>query len=155
MIRSLAILSAGLAVAAGPATAAQDPNLVKAQAVVAGRCAKGTSPHDSTMWMSGWTFNALLGDCGGGDGHDQHVWFFVGGSLVGTDAPRSSAEIIGLWRNDRTMAFLYVLYRPRDALCCATGGGAVVRFRLDGRRVVALDPLPPRAASSARPGRYP
>ena len=95
--------------------------------------------------MRGWTFNALYGDCGGGDGHDQRIWFFARSRFVGNDAPRSSAEIIGLWRNGDTIAFLYVLYRRSDALCCPTGGGAVVRFRWTGRRVVALDPIPPRS----------
>jgi hypothetical protein len=139
----------------GLADAASDPNLQTAQAFVAHRCAKGTRPYDSTMWMRGWRFNALLGDCGGGDGRDQHVWFFAGHQFVGTDAPGSSAEIIGLWRDGQTMAFLYVLYRPTDALCCATGGGKIVRFRWTGERVVALDQLPGRMASASRPGRYP
>lgn len=144
-----------LPVMAGRADKAGDPNLARAQAFVAHRCAKGTRPYDSTMWMHGWSFNALLGDCGGGDGHDQHVWFFSGHRFVGTDAPRSSAEIIGLWRDGQTMAFLYVLSRPGDALCCATGGGTVVRFRWTGKRVVALDKLPPWSATASRPGRYP
>jgi hypothetical protein len=142
-------LTVGLAQAAG------DQNLRLAQAKVAHQCAKGTSPYNSTMWERGWKFNALIGDCGGGDGRDQHVWFFDGHQLLRTDAPRSSASIVGLWRDDRTMAFLYVLYRPGDALCCATGGGAIVRFRLTGTRVVTLDPLPPRIASASHPGRYP
>jgi LppP/LprE lipoprotein len=97
------------------------------------------------MWISVFRFNALYGDCGGGDGRDQHVWFFVGKRLVGTDAPNSSHEVIGLWRDDTTMAFLYVLYRPSDPECCPTGGGTIVRFRWNGKRVVRLDPLPPRA----------
>jgi hypothetical protein len=107
------------------------------------------------MWERGWTFNALYGDCGGGDGHDQRIWFFNGHRFVGFDDVRSSAAIIGLWRDDRTLAFLYVLYRPSDALCCATGGGAVVRFRWTGSRVIRLDPLPRRQATSSTPGRYP
>lgn len=106
--------------------------------------------------MAGWTFNALYGDCGGGDGHDQHVWFFGGARFVGTDTPASSAEIIGVWRNEDTIAFLYVLYRRNDALCCPTGGGKIVRFRLTGERVIALDSVPPRTASrSVQLARYP
>jgi LppP/LprE lipoprotein len=140
----------------GRATAAGDPDLQSAQAFVAHRCAKGTTPKDARMWQRGWRFNALLGDCGGGDGHDQHIWFFVGGRFVGTDAPGASAAIVGLWRNDETITFLYVLYRPTDALCCATGGGKIVRFRWNGKKVVALDELPSRFAGGSHPvGRYP
>ena len=40
---------------------------------------------------------------------------------------------------------MYVLYRQADADCCATGGGAIVRFRLNGKRARRLDPLPPLA----------
>jgi hypothetical protein len=87
--------------------------------------------------------------------HDQNVWFFAGKRFIGNDAATSSAEIIGLWRNLNTMAFLYVLYRTTDALCCPTGGGRVVRFRATASQVIPLDPLPPRAASARSPGRYP
>lgn len=97
------------------------------------------------MWTRGWKFNALFGDCGGGDGRDQRVWFFAGGRFIGNDAPNSSHEIIGLWRDLDTITFLYVLYRQSDAECCPTGGGSIVRFRWNGKRVVRLDQLSPRA----------
>ena len=154
LVPLIALLAVPLTV--GPAKAAADPDLQSAQAFVAHRCAKGTSPEDATMWEHGGPFNALFGDCGGGDGRDQRIWFFVGHRFVGTDAPGSSAEIVGLWRNGETMAFLYVLYRPSDALCGATGGGKIVRYRWNGKRVVALDKLPPRIAGPSHPvGRYP
>ena len=54
-------------------------------------------------------------------------------------------EVIGLSRDHKTMAFLYVLYRRSDPECCPTGGGTIVRFRWNGKRVIRLDPLPPRA----------
>lgn len=109
------------------------------------------------MWIadSGFHFNALYGDCGGGDGRDQRIWFFRGSHLVGNDAKRSSGDIIGDWRNLDTLAFLYVLYRPTDPDCCPSGGAASVRYRWNGTKVVRLDPLPPRIASRNRPGRYP
>jgi hypothetical protein len=100
-------------------------------------------------------FNALYGDCGGGDGHDQRIWFFRDARFVGHDSKQSSGQIIGLWGDGRILAFLYVLYRPTDAMCCATGGGAVVRFRWSHGKVVRLDALPPRTATKRRPGRYP
>ena len=109
------------------------------------------------MWIKdrAFHFNALYGDCGGGDGRDQRIWFFRDSRFVGHDAKRSSGDIIGLWGDLNTLAFLYVLYRTTDALCCATGRGAVVRYRWKGGKVVRLDPLPPRTASKSRPGRYP
>lgn len=146
--------SLALPIAVAAASGERDRNFELAQALVAHRCNKG-SVRDTTMWMHGWRFNALFGDCGGGDGHDQHIWFFVGHRFVGADAPRSSAEIVALWRDDRRMGFLYVLYRASDALCCPTGGGTVVRFRWTGKRLVRLDPLPRRTATASRPGRYP
>jgi len=68
--------------------------------------------------------------------------FFAGHRFAGTDALTSSRDIVGLWRDDKTIAFLYVVYRPRDPNCCPTGGGKVVRFRLGGSSVRVLDPLP-------------
>jgi len=112
--------------------------------------------QSADMWQTGWTFNALYGDCGGGDGRDQRIWFFSGSRFIGNDSPRSSAQIVGLWRDGTTIAFLYVLYRSSDALCCATGGGEIVRFRLMGTHAVALDRLPPWKTSAAHPAaRYP
>ena len=143
--------SAAIASAAG-----SNGNLRTAQHYVARHCHRG-SVRSKNMWETDQTFrfNALYGDCGGGDGRDQHIWFFAGGRFVGTDTHTSSASIVGLWRDQNTIAFMYVLYHPSDALCCATGGGKVVRYRWTGRHVVRLDPLPPRAASRHRAGRYP
>jgi len=90
----------------------------------------------------GARFNALYGNCRAGDGRDQHVWFFVGHRFAGTAALTASRDIVGLWRDDRTIAFLYVLHRARDPNCCPTGGGKVVRFRLGGSSVRVLDALP-------------
>jgi LppP/LprE lipoprotein len=155
-VTRLVVLSAvGLLICAGPcAASASDRNQQAALAFVSHRCAP-SSTRDATLWVSGWVFNPLFGDCSGGDGHDQHVWFFAGKRFVGRDAPTSSAEIIGLWRDSNVTAFLYVLYRPSDALCCPTGGGRVVRFRVTATRVVRLDPLPRRSAIATQPGRYP
>jgi hypothetical protein len=97
------------------------------------------------MWIGGLRFNALYGNCRAGDGRDQHIWFFDRGRFIRTDARKSSHWIIGVWRDDKTIAFLYLLYRQSDAECCPTAGGASVRFRLMGKRLRRLDPLPPRA----------
>ena len=108
----------------------------------------------TTMWVRDSAFNAIYGNCMAADGRDQYIWFFFRGRFVGTDARQSSKAIIGIWRGDRTMAFMYVLYRSSDPNCCPTGGGKVVRFRWTGKRVVALDRLPPPVGSAgARVGR--
>jgi hypothetical protein len=141
------------AVAVGGTSASGDPNLRIAQAFVAHRCAKASGPRDTTMWTPGSRVNALYGDCGGGDGRDQHIWFFVGHRFVGNDTPASSREIIGIWGDGQTLAFLYVLYRKADAMCCPTGGGKIVRFRWNGHRIVALDRIPPRQLGQVTVGR--
>jgi hypothetical protein len=150
----LAVLLAGFAAAV--ASAAGSGDLRTAERYVAHHCRKG-SVRSHSMWITDkeFRFNALYGDCGGGDGHDQRIWFFRASHFVGNDTRNSSAAIIGSWRDLDTLAFLYVLYRPADAMCCPTGGAVSVRYRWKGGKVVRLDPLPPRTASKSRPGRYP
>jgi len=153
------VLAAALGSSSGASATAGTPvdtNLQGAKSFVAKQCPHARGLQSAELWQTGWRFNAIYGDCGGGDGHDQRVWFFAGPRFVSYDAPKSSAEIIGLWRDGSTIAFLYVLYRPDDALCCATGGGVVVRFHWTGRRVVPLDPLPAwRTGRSHSVARYP
>jgi LppP/LprE lipoprotein len=150
----LAAVIAGLFAAV--ASAAGSGDLRAAQRYVAHHCHKG-SVRSRSMWITDkqFKFNALYGDCGGGDGRDQRIWFFRGSHFVGHDDKRSSGDIIGNWRDLNTLAFLYVLYRPTDPMCCPTGGAVSVRYHWNGKKVVRLDPLPPRTASKSRPGRYP
>src|SRR5512132_898916 len=153
----VSIIAPAVLAAAASSSGAATPrgNLHAAEAFVTRHCNPG-SVRSTQMWQIGWSFNALYGDCGGGDGHDQRIWFFVGSRFVGHDPPASSAGIIGLWRQGATMAFLYVLYRANDPLCCATGGGKIVRYRWTGRSVVRLDSIPPRRTSAVHPvARYP
>lgn len=127
----------------------KDPNLAQAEAFVDKQCPAATRDISSSMWQAGWRFNALYGNCRAGDGSDQHAWFFDRGRFVRLDSRTPSLHLVGLWRNDTTIAFLYVLYRRSDPSCCATGGGAIVRYRLEQGHVHRLDPLP---ASSGKPG---
>src|SRR5579862_8405171 len=90
----------------------QSASLRRAEKFVDHRCAPASS-RSTNMWAPNphySRFNALYGDCGGGDGRDQRIWFFHGSHFVGNDAPRSSRWIQGLWRTGNTIAFLYVLY---------------------------------------------
>jgi len=145
MRRAVALTVVGalaLASTAIPSSGA-NPTVRSAVRYVRAKCGTSAEPNTS-MWMSGTTFNAVYGNCRTGDGTDQHIWFFAGGRFVGMDSRTPSKSIIGLWRDDRTLAFMYVLYRSSDPNCCPTGGGKIVRFRWSGTRVVALDRLPHR-----------
>jgi LppP/LprE lipoprotein len=46
------------------------------------------------------------------------------------------------------IALNYRLFDPKDPQCCATAGTTVVRYRWNGRRVVALDRVPPSSISA-------
>jgi LppP/LprE lipoprotein len=125
-----------------------DPDLAKARAFVNRRCPADARTISSGLWEAGWKFNVLYGNCRAGDGRDQYAWFFDRGQFVRADVQSSnkhwngSHQIIGLWRDGSTIALLYVLYRSSDPECCATGGGAIVRYRLENGQVRRLDPLP-------------
>jgi LppP/LprE lipoprotein len=139
-----AIVAAGSAfVLSSSAAGHRDQNLAKAEAFVDQQCPANTRHISSSMWQAGWRFNVLYGNCRAGDGSDQHAWFFDRGRFIEVDARTPSLHLVGLWRNDTTIALLYVLYRSSDPSCCATGGGAIVRYRLERGRVRRLDPLPP------------
>lgn len=142
-MKRLVVLGVVAALVLMPAVIASgaNPSLRSAVRYVRAKCGSTAEPNTS-MWMNGFAFNAIYGNCKAGDGTDQHIWFFVGGRFVGVDSRMPSKSIIGLWRDDKTLAFMYVLYRSSDPNCCPTGGGKVVRFRWNGKRVVALDRIP-------------
>ena len=142
----LASVAAGtVLLAPGNAPGARSSDLDKALAFVKKQCPGQQRRVLKQMWQPDFVVNALYGNCLAEDGTDEHIWFFDHGRLIGKDAPKSSHFITGLWRNNRTFAFMYVLYRQSDPVCCATGGGAIVRFRWNGKHIRPLDPLPPRA----------
>jgi hypothetical protein len=149
------VLVASVLLLASAATASRDPNLLRAAAFIDKQCPAQEREIATNEWTPGWRFNALYGNCRAGDGRDQHTWFFSGGRFIGIDTrePDSSKEIIGLWRDGNTIAFMYVLYRRHDPNCCATGGGKIVRFRIEGNRVRALDQLPPHQLGTIPVGR--
>jgi hypothetical protein len=140
---ALAVLVSALLAAPG-AGAARDPNLRRAIAFVDRRCPAKERRVSTSVWMAGWRFNALYGNCRAGDGTDQHIWFFLDGRFIGADTRKalSSKGILGLWRDANVIAFMYVVYRPGDPNCCPTGGGKIVRFRLTHGHLVRVDSLP-------------
>lgn len=142
-MRSFAVLLVGSMLAlVSAASAARNSNLLRAEAFVNDRCPANERQISTEMWMAGWRFNALYGNCRAGDGTDRHIWFFDGGRYVGDDSRQASRDIVGLWRDQRVITFLYVVYRSRDPNCCPTGGGKIVRFRLHDGLLQRLDPLP-------------
>ena len=138
-----ALACIALVLSSTAASATSDSNRAAALSYVRGKCLGKETHVDTSMWLSGVRFNALFGNCRATDGHDQHIWFFDRGRFIGTDARHSSREIFGMWRDDKMMAFMYVLYRRQDPMCCPMGGGKIVRFRWDGAHVRALDRIPP------------
>jgi LppP/LprE lipoprotein len=146
---ALVLVTAGSLVGA----TTKDRNLAAALAFWRSKGCQPWAKPDTSMWERGWRFNSLFGNCRAGDGHDQHVYFFDRARFVGSDGLGTSSEILGLWRDDRTFAFMYVLYRPQDPLCCPTGGGAIVRLRWNGSRFRALDQPPPRQNGKVPLGR--
>jgi hypothetical protein len=143
-IRLSMVLVGVLLLLASGASAAKDPNLVSAMAFVDRQCPAKERVISTQMWMAGFRFNALYGNCRAGDGTDRHIWFFLNGRYIGSDTRSrfASRGIFGVWRDETVIAFMYVLYRATDPNCCPTGGGKIVRFRLHDDHVVRLDPLP-------------
>lgn len=90
------------------------------------------------------SLNVLIGTAtGSADGYNKKAFFFYNGEYLGTDTSGASAQINVAWRDDKTIAINYILYKTKDPLCCPTAGAATVRFQWNGNKMVALDPIPP------------
>jgi hypothetical protein len=134
--------------AATSATRAADDSYAHAAAVVR---AQGYVPNRPTEWTPGSTLNALTATAkDSADGYNQRAFFFVRGRYVGVDAPAPSAQLLEVWSAGTTVALLYILYRDADALCCPTGGGSIVRFEWNGRRLRTIGRVPPIRGSLHR-----
>jgi hypothetical protein len=134
------VLTLGLAL---PASAAVSGGGLQAAIKVVR--SKGYCVDSTRTWERDPSFrlNVLIGTyCSSADGYNNRAFFFYGSRYLGTDAARASAQLQEVWRDDRTIALLYILYRNRDPLCCPTGGGKIVRFHWNGKRLVVLDRIP-------------
>jgi LppP/LprE lipoprotein len=148
LVGGLAVASAAALAGAPPGHAAHARAIDSRSSAIALVKRKGYVPNAST-WVSSFKLDVLIGRAAkSADGYNQRAFFFNGGRYLGTDATAPSARMQEVWRDDRTIAILYILYRSNDPLCCPTAGGAIVRFRWSGSRLVALDPIP--ATSGAR-----
>ena len=140
---ALATLAAAALLAAASGAGAAPRSTGDLQAAMALVKKKGYRP-DKSAWISEFRLNVLIGTFAkSADGYNRRAFFFYGRRYLGTDASLPSAQVEEVWRDDRTIALLYILYGRNDPLCCPTGGGAIVRFRWNGSRLVALDPIPP------------
>jgi hypothetical protein len=142
MRRPALVLGLLAALAVPPSAAVSGTGLPAAVKVVR---SKGYCVDSTRMWERDPVFklNALIATyCKSADGYNKRAFFFYGPRYLGTDAAAPSAQIEEVWRDDRTIALLYILYRSTDPLCCPTGGGKIVRYRWNGSRLVALDRIP-------------
>jgi len=138
-----AVLAAALLVAAGTATAARQRARGGLAAAVATVKRNGYTPDSTAGWLGQSGLNVLVATATrSGDGFNKRAFFFENGRFLGTDAAAPSRELQEVWSTSDTVALLYVLYRRNDPNCCPTGGGAIVRFHWNGRRLVALDRIP-------------
>jgi hypothetical protein len=142
------IAAAGLSLGvAGRAVAPSGPGLKAAVAIVK---RNGYTPKSTRYWYSDRGLNALVARATrSGDGYDQQAFFFFNRRYLGTDAKVPSRQVDEIWSDGETIALMYVLYRQSDPNCCPTGGGKIVRFHWNGRRLIALDRIP-TTSSSAR-----
>lgn len=112
--------------------------------------AHGYTPASTADYHPGQTLAVLVGvRQGSADAHVQQAFFFVNGRFVGTDTRDPSAQIRVTGQSDTSVTLSYGLYRPRDALCCPSGGDRSVRFQLDNGHLAPLDPIPSASATAA------
>jgi hypothetical protein len=84
------------------------------------------------------------------DGKGILVAFFDRGRYLGSDSKQESIDAQIASSGVETVTVSYRMYSANDPLCCPTGGLTKVRFRLDGQRLVALDPIPPISGAHHR-----
>ena len=80
--------------------------------------------------------------------NQQHAFFFIDGRYLGTDASQPSGSIKVVSQKDTEVTLAYGLYRPKDSLCCPSGGEADVTFQLDNGKLVPLQQIPPASSST-------
>jgi hypothetical protein len=106
--------------------------------------AHGYTPNDTSQYHGNQTLRVLVGThTGSGDGYGQQAFFFVQGRYIGTDAAAPSATLKVVSQSDTSVTLGYPLYRSKDALCCASGGQADVRFELNNGKLSPAQPIPP------------
>jgi len=126
-----------------PPAAENTTELTTAQDAVT---ARGFTPKGTADFLDSWPsgLHAIVAkDNARADGYAQRAFFFVHGRFVGTDQKEPSATVKLAWRSDNTIALSYAAYKTGEKLCCPTGGAIIVRYKWNGTRLKALDPIPP------------
>jgi LppP/LprE lipoprotein len=83
----------------------------------------------------------------------EQAFLFAGSRFIGTDTAAPSGAIEVVEQGDDRVTLGYGLYRPGDALCCASGGVAKVTYRWTGAKLVPEGSIPsadPSASLSRR-----
>jgi hypothetical protein len=71
------------------------------------------------------------------------VFFFTGGTIVGTDTTDGSVSVGATRMTPTEIQVQYGLYQANDSQCC--NGTSNVRFSWTGTKLAVLDPIPPWA----------
>jgi hypothetical protein len=109
----------------------------------------GYTVPDPTTYRPQQTLKVLVGIArGSSDARVQRAFFFEGDRYLGTDSSTPSAQLRVVAQDDTSATLAYKLYRPRDPLCCPTGGERQVRFQLDNGRLTPLGTIPPSSSSA-------
>jgi hypothetical protein len=113
----------------------------------------GTDPRAEAGTFQAGYLSAISGSATGATtgGRSPFVYFFLGDRYLGTDTTKGSVEADPVASDGTTVTVQYPLYRATDALCCATGGNALVRFRLKDSKLIPLDPIPTYPADNTAP----
>lgn len=103
---------------------------------------KGYTPDSTRSYKPRATLRVLVGTAtGSADGHNQRAFFFVRRRYIGTDSAEPSANLAYVSQTRTTVRLSYGVYGPGSAQCCPSSH-RTVRFHWNGRRLVALDPVP-------------
>ena len=114
--------------------------------------ARGYEPLTERDWRPDETLKVLIG-IRRAQPRAELAFLFAGGRFLGTDTrdPSGAIEVVAQDRDRVTLG--YGLYRPGDALCCASAGTAHVTYVWDGTRLSPQSAIPsadPGAALSRR-----
>jgi hypothetical protein len=121
----------------------------EAATAVAAVKSHGYTPDSTSEYHPKQTLRVLVGTrTGSADGYDQHAFFFLDGSYIGTDASQPSASIRVVGQSDTEVTLAYALYRPGDPLYRPSGGEATVHFQLNDGQLVPLQPIPPVSSTT-------
>jgi hypothetical protein len=110
----------------------------------------GYTARDRRTYRPGQTLKVLVGTkTGSADARIQHAFFFEGDRYLGTDTADPSASMRVAAQSDTSVTLAYRLYRPRDPLCCPSGGERRVRFELDNGRLSPMGQIPSSSSKAA------